>query len=505
MAYRQPEPDARARAAWSKHATALIGASGSVLLLVSLGICDAPTGGDWPMFGGSPGRNMVNLVAKNMPTEWAVEKGELRNIKWVAQIGNKAYGGPVISGGKVFVGTNNASPRDKAIKGPKAVVMCFAEADGKFLWQIAHDIPPGEIFKDAVAQGLCSTPAVDGKRLYYVTPGCELMCADTDNGKIVWRLDMMKELKVVPYHLGNCSPLVIGDLVYAVTSNGVDEEGKIAAPMAPSFVAVNKLDGKLKWKSSLPGPRIIEGQWSNPCYAEIDGKGQVIFPGGDAWLYSFEPKTGDLIWKFNCNPDRPEPKEGDRKTANYIVSTPVIHDKKLYVGLGLYPEHPTPGSKFSYFLCLDINGKGDVSPKSLLPGKEGKSALVWAFGGEINPPPKQGRPVEFGRTMSTAAVHDGFVYIAEEQGYMYCLDAKTGKKHWDHDFLSAVWGSPYWVDGKVYIGSEEGEIVIFAHGKYKKIIEKINMDEGSLHSTPVAANGVLYIATRSKVYAIGKK
>lgn len=455
---------------------------------------------DWPMFGGTPARNMVNLVAKGLPAEWAVEKGELKNVKWSAPYGNKAYGGPVVAGGKVFVGTNNAFPRDPKVKGPKAVVMCFAEADGKFLWQTLHDIPSGDIFKEAIPQGLCSTPAVDGNRLYYVTPGCELVCTDVADGKVVWKLDMMAALKVVPYHLGNCSPLVVGDLVYAVTSNGVDEDGKVAAPKAPSFIAVNKTTGKVAWQSNLPGPNIIEGQWSNPAYAEIDGKGQIIFPGGDAWLYAFEPKTGALIWKFNCNPDRAPPKEGDRKVPNYIVSTPVIHDKKLYVGMGLYPEHPTP-SKFSYFLCIDITGKGDISPKSLA-SKE-KSALVWVYGGPIEPPPKQGRPVNFGRTMSTAAVHDGLVYIAEEQGYIYCLDAATGKKYWDHDFLSAVWGSPYWADGKVYIGSEDGEIFIFAHGKDKKLIRQINMDE-PIHSTPVVANGVLYIATRSKLYAIGK-
>ncbi len=463
---------------------------------------------DWPMFGGTPSRNMVNPFAKGLPMEWTAEKGEKKNVKWLAQLGSMAYGGPVISAGKVFVGTNNGFPRDPKIKGPqkRAVLMCFAEADGKFLWQAVHDIPSSEIFKMASAYGLCSTPAVDGNRVYYVTPSCELICADTGNGKALWRLDMMKDLEVVPFHIGNCSPLVIGDLVFAVTSNGVDDEsGKVSSPMAPSFIAVNKTNGKLAWKSSLPGSKIIEGQWSNPCYAKINGKGQVIFPGGDAWLYSFEPETGKLIWKFDCNSDRGEVKEG--KAPNYMVATPVVDDGKLYIGMGLYPgDHPSPGTKFSHFLCLDITRTGDVSAKTLVPKKREKdgSALVWAFGGLIDPPPKTGRVVAFGRTISTAAVHDGLAYIAEEQGYFYCLDARTGKKYWDHDFLQEVWGSPLCADGKIYIGGADGEIFIFAHGKDKKLIRQINMDE-LVHSTPVAANGVLYVMTRSKLYAIGKK
>jgi outer membrane protein assembly factor BamB len=454
----------------------------------------------WPLFGGTVGRNMVNTVDKDMPADWSIGQGKQKSIKWVAQLGNKAYGGPVISAGKIFVGTNNASPRDPEVKGNKAIVMCFAEADGKFLWQAVHDIPPDDIFKDAVPQGLCSTPAVEGDRLYYVTPGCELICANTEKGKTVWTLDMMKELKVIPYHLGNCSPLVAGDLVFTLTSNGVDESGKIASPNAPSFIAVNKKTGKVAWQSNLPGQNIIEGQWSNPAYGVVNGKPQVVFPGGDGWIYAFEPTTGKLIWKFNGNAGLPR-----ANMLNYIVATPVVVDNKVYVGMGLYPEHPK-ATKFSHFLCIDMTKTGDVSPPSLdeKGTKAANSALVWAYGGLANPAPLKGRAVVFGRTMSTAAVQDGLVYVAEETGYLHCLDAKTGKKYWDHDFLSAVWGSPYWVDNKVYIGTEDGDIWVFAHGKAKNVIRQVSMEE-TIHSTPVAVNGVLYVATRSKLYAIAKQ
>ena len=120
-----------------------------------------------------------------------------------------------------------------------------------------------------------------------------------------------------------------------------------------------------------------------------------------------------------------------------------------------------------------------------------------------NSPSPKGRSAIFGRTMSTAAIHDGLVYISEEAGYLHCLDAKTGQKYWDHDFLASVWGSPYWVDGKVYIGTEDGDIHIFAHGKQKNIIRKVEIDE-PVRSTPVVANGVLYILTESNLYAIKK-
>src|SRR5262249_13911085 len=154
--------------------------------------------------------------------------------------------------------------------------------------------------------------------------------------------------------LGNCSPLVAGDLVFAVTSNGVDEQGNVVSPKAPSFIAVNKNTGKVVWQSNLPGDRIIEGQWSNPAYGVVNGKPQVVFPGWENWLYSFEPATGKLIWKCNLCPNPPKAKEGQRKIVPpYAIATPVIYDNKVHLGLGLYPEHVSL-PKFSYFLCIDM-------------------------------------------------------------------------------------------------------------------------------------------------------
>jgi outer membrane protein assembly factor BamB len=453
---------------------------------------------DSPMFGGSPQRNMVNMFDKNVPTSWNVEEGKRKNIKWVADLGSVTYSGPVIADGKVYVGTNNKKPRDpKITEKDKSVLMVFNEADGKFLWQLVDEMSDASEYRDF---GLVSTPMVEGKRVYYITPGCIVVCADTD-GKVQWRYDMMKELKVHPYHCAGSSPLVVGDLLMVVTGNGVDEQGKLQSPKAPSFVAFNKNTGKVVWQSSLPGENIIEGQWSNPTLVTVNGKQQVIFPGGDCVLYSMDPETGKVIWKCDCNPTRK--KQGDRgKIDNYIVATPVAVADRLYLGLGPMPEHSNRQS-VSYFLCLDITKQGDVSLKSydVKDAANKDSALVWAFGGPILPPPPKGRQVYTGVICGTAAVHDGLVYFSEESGYLHCLDAKTGKQHWDHDFKTSIWGSPYYVDGKVYIANEDGDIVIFEHGKARKIIATVSMEE-VMHGTPVVANGVLFVSTKAKLYAI---
>ena len=130
----------------------------------------------------------------------------------------------------------------------------------------------------------------------------------TDAG-VVWELDMMKDLGVFPHStgcqapMGACNPLLVGDTLFVVTGNGVDETHvKLPSPNAPSFLAVDKKTGKVLWKRNDPGKNILHGQWGQPSYADAGGVRQEIFPGGDGWLYSFVPGTGDLLWKFDANP-----------------------------------------------------------------------------------------------------------------------------------------------------------------------------------------------------------
>ena len=130
------------------------------------------------MWGGTPQRNMINTVEKNIPDSWDVTTG--KNIKWVAQLGSQSFGNPVVAGGNIFIGTNNLAERQPKIKGDKGIVMCFRESDGKFLWQIVHDKLASGRVNDWPEQGICSTCNVDGDRVYYVSNRCELVCADVN-------------------------------------------------------------------------------------------------------------------------------------------------------------------------------------------------------------------------------------------------------------------------------------------------------------------------------------
>ena len=475
----------------------------------------------WPMFGGTLQRNMVNAAERNLPAEWDVKSG--KNIKWSAELGSQSYGNAVVSGGKIFLGTNNGSPRNKAITGDKGVIMCFREADGQFVWQAVHDKLEAGRVNDWPEQGICSSPFVEGNRLYYVSNRCELICADTEgfadgnqgvqdekyksptDADIIWRLDMMKELGVFPHNLAVCSPIIVGDLVFIVTGNGHDESHEnIPAPQAPSFIAVNKKDGKVVWKDSSPGTKIIHGQWSNPTYALIQGKPQIIFPGGDGWLYAFEPTSGKLLWKFDCNPKSAKYLLGGRGTRSEIIATPVVYEDRVYVNNGQDPEH---ADGVGHLWCVDPT-KASATNIDLTPVNDNfdpkapenkNSGLVWHHGGKDS----QGELI-WHRSISTCAIKDGLCYISNYAGFIACFDAKTGEKYWEHDSLAEIWGSPYVVDGKMYIGTSDGDVLVFQEGKEKKLLATNNL-KAPVQSTPIAVNGVLYVMTRNRLYAIGNK
>src|SRR3954465_5527240 len=180
-----------------------------------------PGSGDWPMWGGTPDRNMVSTM-KGLPTTWDVKTK--KNVKGVAELGSQSYGNPVVAGGMVFVGTNNEGMRDPAVKGDKGILMAFRESDGQFQWQDVNDKLPSGRANDWPFQGVCSSPLVEGDRLYYVTNRCELRCLDihgdgNKHAKMLWKFDMMEEVGSMPHNMSNASPVSFGDLIYVSTSN----------------------------------------------------------------------------------------------------------------------------------------------------------------------------------------------------------------------------------------------------------------------------------------------
>jgi outer membrane protein assembly factor BamB len=539
---------------------------------------------EWNQWGGSPQRNNTP-VGHNIPAEWKIGDFDLKtgawkregsqNIKWVGKLGSQTYGNPVVADSKAFVGTNNAGgwieryPADFDL----GCMIAFDIRDGKFLWQHSNEkLPTGRVH-DWPEQGVCSAPFVEGDRLWYVTNRGEIVCLDTEGfhdgendgpykqeeddakqlGKpydmakeadVVWRYDMMKELGISQHNMCSCSLTAVGDLLFVCTSNGVDyEHNYIPAPNAPSFLVMNKNTKEVLWTDASPGLNILHGQWSSPAYGVFDGQPQVLFAGGDGWLYSFDPQgdgqgNGKLLWKFDANPKTSFYTVSGRATRNHLIGTPIVYEGLVYIAVGEDPEH---GEGIGHLWCIDPTKRGDVSaelafnaadPSKPIPHKRiqavveedgdfvkanPNSAVVWHYASfDQDGNGKIDHHETMHRTVGSAAIKDDILVIADFSGLVHCLDAKTGKVHWTHDMLSQTWGSPLIVDGKVYVGDEEGDVSIYRLSADPNVALKddggdkvpfygeIAM-ENSVYSTPIVAGNVLYIANKSNLFAIASE
>jgi len=561
----------------------------SLAALLLLSACDAgkapaPTGassaaapddGDWTQWGRTPSKNMES-PAKNLPMSF--DPGKLRddgsidlstamNVLWAVKMGSQTYGNPAVSKGRLYVGTNNEGRGDPRFKGDYSLLKCLDAATGAEIWTLTvPKLGTGKV-GDWEFLGICSHPTVVDDRVYIMTNRCEVMCLDvnglangnqgdqdeaqymaqvgTTPGKpvelkptdadIIWRYNMIEELGVFQHNITAGSPLVIGDIIYLPTSNGVTyDHTDLPSPKAPALVALNRKIAEqpgAKPSDILVGEeaagiskRIFHGAWTGPTWGEANGKGLLLYGGPDGIMYAFDPnpvKDSDGFgifpekWRYDCVPLDFRYRDGDKnhpikyaslgEGPSEILGTPVFYKGRVYAPIGQDPEHRGgPGN----YTCIDV-----------ATGKK-----VWEHRME--------------RSLSTSSIVDDRVYTGDFGGHLTCLDANSGKLQWTHNTAGEIWSSTLVADNKVYVGNFDGVLTVFATDRMKKladelgggieaelkgaslvlkkddkvlkeipeaeagaIVQKIRLSD-SIHCSPIVAQGVLYVTTMRHLYAV---
>jgi outer membrane protein assembly factor BamB/HEAT repeat protein len=416
--------------------------------------------------------------AGNPPVDWDTTTG--RNIVWSVETGRDTFGRPVVAGDAVYLGTDNARQMNPAYQEEAGVLMAFDAKDGRFLWQdVAPRVERG--LREFLLPSTTSAPYVEGNRLYYVTAECQLRCLDTQGaGDIVWELDMCGRLGVFPHEATNSSVLPVGDLLMVSTSNGQNEgHTRVPSPRAPSLIAVDKRSGDVVWRAIGAGAQVLHGQWSSPVAANVNGRMQVLFGGGDGWLRAYDAASGHEIWRFDGNPKdaRWLPRPGVL-SRNFIIASPVFADGRVFVAMGQSPGH---GNGPSFVYAISPDGQGDVTT----------SRVLWTSR-------------EVGRVVATPIVKDGLLYVADVGGTVYCLDAATGARVWKHETNGAIWNCLLLAAGRLYVGNEEGTMTVLRAGREKHVLAEFEMD-APLYSPPALIGDALYLATAKRLYLIAAK
>lgn len=515
------------------------------LVLVCAMALGAATAADWPQWGRTDDRNFVS-PEKDLPATFDPEqgrKGKDPKVKWVQRLGHAAYGNPTVADGRVYVGTDDSTlTGDERLKRTRGgMVHCFDEATGKRLWRLVtpgrKGLPP-KVHYALQHLGTCSSPTVEQGRVYVVTSAIEVVCLDArgladgndgpfrdearyiagrgntpvklapDDADILWRFDMLGQAGVMPHDVASCSVLLYGNYLYTSTSNGVDgPHKKVVAPDAPAFIVLDKRTGRYVAREvEGMSKRMWHAQWCSPSLGKVAGKTLIFLGGGDGILYAFEavkdgpakadrPAALKVAFKYDCNPPHYRFRkgkeipyyEGDKRKGwstnkndgkfvgpSQIIGTPVFYKNRVYVAIGQDPMH---GRGKGMLHCIDATKSGDAT----------KAARIWAYDA-------------LDRSMATVSIANGLLYIADVAGRVHCLDAETGKVRWVYETHTETWGGALLADGKAYVGTKRN-LYVFAQGTEARLLGKVRLGS-PVYSTPVAANGVLYVASQRELWAV---
>jgi outer membrane protein assembly factor BamB len=503
------------------------------LLLVFLCWASRLSAADAPQWGEAWSRNMVSRE-RGLPHDFDPQSG--RNVKWVAKLGNETHSTPVVANGRVYIGTNNSDPRDPKHQGDRGVLMCFEETSGRLLWQLVVPKREEDRFHDWPNSGISSPATVEGDRVYIVSNRGEVMCLDVrgmangndgpfrnegahmvprdTNGPIaapmtpgpldadiLWLFDLTKGAGIWSHDAAHSSILIHGEHLYLNSGTGVDNTHKrIRTPEAPSLVVFDKQTGRyLARDDERMAPNIFHCTWSAPSMGTVAGKTAIFFCGGNGVVYGFEPLPGQgmttrggssgdrgsirklkKVFEFDFDPKAPKTEvhrfnTNRRESPSNIFGMPVFDQGKLFVAGG---GDIFWGKNEAWLKCIDTTKGGNVTA----------TAEAWShpLGNHV---------------LSTPAVFNGLVFIADCERKMHCVDARSGKVYWTHDIAGQAWASPYVADGKVYLGTRSGNFYVWAAAKEKQILTERSL-KVPISATVTAANGVLYVATMQNLYAV---
>jgi outer membrane protein assembly factor BamB len=516
-----------------------------LLVLVAGVMASAPgtTAGDQPAWGQPWSRNMVS-AERGLPESFDLASG--RRVKWEAVLGTETHSSPVIGSGRVLIGTNNGNPRDPKHEGDRGVLMCLDERKGDLLWQLVVPKRVEDIYFDWPNSGISSPATIEGDRAYLVDNRGVVLCLDLDgmaNGNdgpfknedvyyapqatnalsrgapeafgpdgtliadapapnrvqpgpldadIVWMFDLSSGAGIWSHDAAHSSILIHGNHLYLNTGTGVDNtHRRIRRPTAPGLVVLDKRTGRLLARDrSVRGDRVFHSTWSAPSSGSVNGKPLIFFAGGDAVIFAFEPLPRDAaptepvalteVWRFDFDPTAPKEEVhryhlNRRESPSDVFGMPVFDGNRVFVAAG---GDLWWGKNGAWLKCLDATKTGDITA----------SGLVWSYA--------LGKHV-----FATPAVHDGLVYIGDCEGGFHCVDAGTGEPVWTHEASGDFWASPLVADGKIYVGTRRGQFLIFAAGREKRVLAELAL-KSPISATCAAANGVLYLATMNRLYAL---
>lgn len=386
------------------------------------------------------------------------EKGLLKTwpksgpqLVWTYENAGTGYSSPAVVKGKVY------------IPGARKNVEYVIALDGAQEKWAAEIGPIYDFNGNAWSAGPNAAPLVEGDSLYAVGSQGELICVDIANGKDRWRINMPKALSAEVNPVGgdpeskfgwghSASPLLDGDNI-------------IVTPGGPKglFAAINKKTGAVVWQSKTVTDKTT---YASPVVAEIHGVRQYITIVQNGAV-GVSAKDGSLLWEHRLENPYPD----------VVCGTPIVQGDLVYLSVGY-------GGGSQLLKLTPANGKFKV-------------ASVYAV-------------KEMGNKQGGVVLISGNVYGFHENRPWMCQEFMTGMVKWESTRRGLGAGSLLFADGRLYCLTEDkGEVAMLdaAPTAYKEVSRftlpkqsPLRKPRGKVWTHPVLADGMLYLRDQELLF-----
>ena len=330
--------------------------------------------------------------------------------------------------------------------GEKREVYCYSAVDGRLLWRRAIENVPGspaKVPEVSEQTGVAApTMATDGRRVYVIFANGDLAALSFD-GVPAW----FKNLGVPRNQYGHATSLAVwrGKLMVQLDQGESD-------PANSRLMAFDGATGKVVWEKA----RQVPGSWASPIVVEAAGKTQIITAALPS-LIAYDANDGAELWKADVL-------EGE------VTPSPILAGGLVCVA--------SPSNKM---IALRPDGSGDVA----------QTHIAWTCDENIP-------------DVTSPASNGELLFFITSSGVMTCLDAKDGKKQWEHDFGTEVQASPGIAGNRVFIVATDGHAWVVEAGREFKELGAGSLED-KFFASPAFVGNRLFLRGNASLYCIGEK
>ncbi len=423
----------------------------SILLLLLSATNITAAESNWPRFRGPDGGGISD--ATTVPVEWT--EGD---YNWKVKLPGVGHGSPVVWGNRIYLTCGDPETAGR-------IVLCINTVDGKTLWRRDYPSTDFKQHRDNVYASATPTADADGVVVTWTTPGAVVLLALDPAGRRIWRRDLGP---FVAMHGSGTSPIIVGDLI--VLANDQEDPAMMArilgreGPTDPSgksfLIAVDRKSGKTRWQ--IPR-RTALAAYSTPCVRRTKrGTVELIFTSTAHGLTAVDASSGKVAWEV---PD---------VFLDRCIGSPVATSGLVLGGFGY-------GARGNRYVAVRPESRADDS----------KPAIAYDV--------TQAVPL-----VPTPLIHGDRLYLWGDDGVATCMKVATGDTVWRERIGGSFYGSPVWVDERLYGIAKDGQVVVVAASDDFEVLGRMPLGEPS-YSTPAVAAGVMYLRTRSQLFSIGGK